>query len=216
VPSARHLVPLGDLDPVTAAPLTDAGLTPYRAVKRVLPRLVPGATAVTIGLGGLGQYGLQYLKLMSAADVAAVDTAPQKRSLAAELGADLVVDPGVGTAGAVASIRQLAPGGAAAVIDYVGSDDTLALAASVVAPQGVIVIVGIAGGALPVSFIGVPTEAVVTTSYWGTPNELREVIALAGRGRLRHDIVTQPLEGASDALQRLQRGEVSGRVVLTP
>ncbi|HEY3486278.1 MAG TPA: alcohol dehydrogenase catalytic domain-containing protein, partial [Ilumatobacteraceae bacterium] len=31
VPSARSLVPLGDLDPAEAAPLTDAGLTPYHA-----------------------------------------------------------------------------------------------------------------------------------------------------------------------------------------
>jgi len=216
VPSARHLVPLGDLDPVTAAPLTDAGLTPYRAVKRVLRLLVPGATAVTIGLGGLGQYGLQYLKLLTAADVAAVDIAAHKRTLATELGADLAVDPGVGVADAAASIRQLAPTGAAAVIDYVGSDETLSLAASVVAPQGTIVIVGIAGGALPVSFLGLPTEATVTTSYWGTPNELREVIALARRGRLHHEIVTEPLEAAGDVLARLQRGEVTGRVVLTP
>ena len=32
VPSARYLVPLRDLDPVEAAPLADAGVTPYRAV----------------------------------------------------------------------------------------------------------------------------------------------------------------------------------------
>jgi propanol-preferring alcohol dehydrogenase len=36
VPQARWLVPLGDLDPVEAAPLTDAGLTPYHAIKRSL------------------------------------------------------------------------------------------------------------------------------------------------------------------------------------
>ena len=34
VPSPRLLVPLRDLDPVDAAPLTDAGLTPYHAVRR--------------------------------------------------------------------------------------------------------------------------------------------------------------------------------------
>jgi propanol-preferring alcohol dehydrogenase len=31
----RHLVPLPDgLDPVATAPLTDAGLTPYHAIRR--------------------------------------------------------------------------------------------------------------------------------------------------------------------------------------
>jgi len=34
VPHARHLVRLGGLDPVRAAPLADAGVTSYRAVRR--------------------------------------------------------------------------------------------------------------------------------------------------------------------------------------
>src|SRR5262245_55873801 len=33
VPDARSLVPIGDLDPVVAAPLTDAGITRYSAIK---------------------------------------------------------------------------------------------------------------------------------------------------------------------------------------
>ena len=32
VPNARHLLPLGDLDPVANVALTDAGLTPYHAI----------------------------------------------------------------------------------------------------------------------------------------------------------------------------------------
>jgi hypothetical protein len=40
VDTPRHLVPIGDLDPVRAASLTDAALTPYQAIKSVLPRLV--------------------------------------------------------------------------------------------------------------------------------------------------------------------------------
>lgn len=41
VDSPRHLVPLGDLNPVGAVPLTDAGLTPYHAIKRSLAKLTP-------------------------------------------------------------------------------------------------------------------------------------------------------------------------------
>lgn len=37
VPNSRLLVPLGDLEPAKAAPLTDAALTPYHAIKRALP-----------------------------------------------------------------------------------------------------------------------------------------------------------------------------------
>jgi propanol-preferring alcohol dehydrogenase len=44
-------VPSEDLDPVRAASLTDAALTPYQAIKSVLPRLVGGSTTVVIGAG---------------------------------------------------------------------------------------------------------------------------------------------------------------------
>lgn len=93
VPAARHLEPIGNLDPVEAAALTDAGLTSYRAVRRALPRLAPGSLTVAIGIGGLGHYGLQYLKILSPTRVLAVDPSPIACRLARTLGADLVVDP---------------------------------------------------------------------------------------------------------------------------
>ena len=43
----RELVPLTTLDPLCrVGPLTDAGATSYHAVKRALPKLIPGSTAV--------------------------------------------------------------------------------------------------------------------------------------------------------------------------
>ena len=92
VPAARLLVPLGELDPVDAAPLTDAALTPYHAVKRSLPFLTPGATAVAIGIGGLGHMGVQILRALTAARIIAVDTRPQALRLAEECRADLLGD----------------------------------------------------------------------------------------------------------------------------
>ena len=63
VPAARPLVPLPDgLDPVRAAPLTDAGLTPYHAVRRSREKLTPGAVALGIDVGGLGHLGIQVLR----------------------------------------------------------------------------------------------------------------------------------------------------------
>ena len=59
---ARHVVPLKSLAPVDAAPLTDAGLTPYHAIKRSLPLLSPGSFAVVIGAGGLGHMAVQILQ----------------------------------------------------------------------------------------------------------------------------------------------------------
>src|SRR6478735_6828674 len=73
VDDVRHLVPLGDLDPVVNVSLTDAGLTPYHAIKNSLPKLGAGTFAVVIGTGGLGHVGIQILKALSPATVIAVD-----------------------------------------------------------------------------------------------------------------------------------------------
>jgi len=43
VDSPRHIVPLGDLDPVASVSLTDAGLTPHHAAERALPKLGAGS-----------------------------------------------------------------------------------------------------------------------------------------------------------------------------
>jgi propanol-preferring alcohol dehydrogenase len=76
VPQERYLVPLTSLQPVEAAPLTDAALTPYRAVKKALPFLEPDHYALVIGLGGLGQYGLKLLQLLSGCPLIAWGSAP--------------------------------------------------------------------------------------------------------------------------------------------
>ena len=59
VPESRFLVRLGKLEPKAAAPLTDAAMTPYHAIKGVLPVLTPDSTVVMIGIGGLGHMGVQ-------------------------------------------------------------------------------------------------------------------------------------------------------------
>ncbi len=69
VPHSRLLLPLGELDPRDAAPLSDAALTPYHAIKRSLHLLVPGSTAVVIGVGGLGHMGVQILRALSPARI---------------------------------------------------------------------------------------------------------------------------------------------------
>src|SRR3954447_15824717 len=51
VPSSRYLIPIGDLDASMAAPLTDAGLTPYHAIGRSRHQLRPDGGVVVIGVG---------------------------------------------------------------------------------------------------------------------------------------------------------------------
>lgn len=215
VPSARHLVPLPDgLEPATAAPLTDAGLTPYHAVRRSWPKLVPGSTAVVIGVGGLGHLAVQVLRATTAARVVAVDTRPEGLALATGEGAELALTPGEQAA---AEIREFTGGrGADVVLDFVGADATLALGAAAARTVGDVTLVGIAGGSLSFSFFSVPYEVSIQSMYWGSRPELVEVLDLAARGLLRPVVTTFPLTRALEAYRNMEEGTAVGRQVVVP
>jgi propanol-preferring alcohol dehydrogenase len=215
VPSARHLVPLPDgLEPASAAALTDAGLTPYHAVRRSWPKLPPGATAVVIGIGGLGHLAVQILKATTAARVVAVDTRPVALALASDVGADLTIDP---AADAAEQIRAATRGrGVDVVIDCVGSDGTIALGAAVARSLGDLTIVGLGGGSWTVSFFSQAYELSVQTTYWGSRPELVEVLDLGARGLLHSKTTTFTLQDAPEAYKKLAAGEITGRAVVVP
>jgi propanol-preferring alcohol dehydrogenase len=209
----RRLVPIGDLDPAIAAPLTDAGLTPYRAVKRVLPKLTPDSSVVVIGVGGLGYLAVQILEALSVANVIAVDTRKSALDLAMEGGAEAAVAAGDEAASAV---LDAAGGKAAVVLDFVGAAPTISLGAAVIRPAGDLIIVGAAAGNYTWNFYALPYEVNLTTSFWGTLPELHEVIALAQRGLITPLIQRFPLDQGVHAYQLLEKGQLSGRAVVVP
>jgi propanol-preferring alcohol dehydrogenase len=215
VPDARHLVALPDgLDPVHAAPLTDAALTPYHAVRRSWPKLTPTATALAIGIGGLGHLGVQVLRATTASRIIAVDARESARKLAERGGADLVLAPG---ADLVEQVRAATDGlGADVVLDFVGSDETLTTAAACARPMADITLVGLGGGTLPVSFFSPPYEVSVQSTYWGNRTELVEVLDLAARGRLHAEVQRYGLEEATQAYEDLAAGRIEGRAVVVP
>lgn len=211
----RHLVALPEgLDPVLAAPLTDAGLTPYHAVRRSWPKLPPGATCLVIGVGGLGHMAVQLLEATTACRVIAVDAKPEARRLALESGAEAIVAPGDDAAGA---IGELTGGrGVDVVLDFVGADSTLALGAAVARQCGDLTLVGLAGGSLRLSFFSLPYELSVQSTYWGSRNELIEVLDLGARDLVRPRVTTFTLEDAMDAYRSIENGKIEGRAVVVP
>ena len=215
VPSTRFLVPLGALDPREAAPLTDAALTSYHAIKRSLHLLGAGSTAVVIGAGGLGQMAIQLLRALSAAvTIVAVDTASSKLETAKHLGAHEGLLSGDE---AVKRVKDITHGqGANLVIDMVGANSTLQMAAQVARTLGHLTIVGIGGGALPVNFSSPAHECSVASPYWGSITELIEVVALAQAGKIRMLVEHFPLEQATKVYQLLHDGKIKGRAVITP
>ncbi|MEW2167509.1 NAD(P)-dependent alcohol dehydrogenase [Streptomyces sp. NPDC007084] len=214
VDDPRHLVPLGGLDPVAAVPLTDAGLTPYHAIKRSLPKLTPGSAAVVIGTGGLGHVAIQLLRALTPARVIALDVSEDKLALARTVGAHEAV---LSDAGAAARVRELTGGlGAQAVFDFVGAEPTVRTAGAVAAVEGDIAIVGIGGGALPVGFGSLPFEVAVTAPYWGSRGELIEVLDLARADAVSVHTETYSLDEAPLAYERLHAGKINGRAVIVP
>jgi propanol-preferring alcohol dehydrogenase len=214
LPSPRLSVPLGDLDPVSAAPLADAGLTPYHAVKRALRDLRPASAAVVIGVGGLGHVAVQLLRALSGCRVVAIDRRQQALDVAVESGADeVMLSDGLDAR----DVRRAAGGrGAALVIDCVGIDATLELAAACAAPGGQVSILGVGGGTLPVNLGVIPFETSVIISNWGTRAELAEVIGLASAGAVRIEVERVRLDEVPAAYERLDAGAVRGRVVAVP
>jgi propanol-preferring alcohol dehydrogenase len=215
VPEYRHLIKLDALDPVEAAPLIDAGLTPYRAIKKTLPFLYPGGTAVILGVGNLGGFAVKIMKAISPGSrVIAVDVREERLQAASELGAENVVKArgNVGN-----EIKKLTGGeGAQAIIDTVGSDETLKTAAAAVGRKGIIVLVGLARGTLPYSFFGLPWECVVTNSQWGSYTELEELLSLASDGKVRARIQRFSLDEINEVFQILKKGQIQDQAVITP
>ncbi len=215
VPDARFLVPIPDaLDPVAAAPLTDAGLTPYHAIKLSLPKLLPGTSAVVIGAGGLGHMGIQIIKAMTGADVIALDVKLEAMDLARECGADIVIN--AASEDAIDQVKEASKGGAEVVIDFVGSDTSLATAVASCKYQSDLTLVGVGGGSFPFSLFSPPYETAVRSIYWGTRDELGEVLALAAKGAITPVYSTYDLDQALEAYAAMESGALKGRAVIAP
>ncbi|MGB8875616.1 MAG: zinc-binding dehydrogenase, partial [Solirubrobacteraceae bacterium] len=212
VPSARFLVARGELDAARSAPLTDAALTPYHALKPHLWRLVPGSSVVVIGVGGLGHVAVQLVRELSPARIVAIDLRQQARQVARDAGAEVALDADGLEATDVRA--ETGEAGAALVLDFVGSDITVRLAASVMEVGGHVSIVGSGAESFPCAIGTVPLEWSAGRPSWGTLPELHEVVGLARAGRIEIEVEQLALEEAVDGYRRLRRGEVAGRAVV--
>ena len=216
VPSARLLVPLGDLSPAKAAPLSDAALTPYHAIKRALPHLHADSTVVVLGVGGLGHMAVQLLRVLAPVRIVAADVDDGKLQQAKALGADEVVNNRNADA-AAEQIRKIAgPRGAGLVLDCVGVQPTIDLGARLLGRNSVWTIVGLGGGHHDFHHGSTPYGTSMSIPYWGSRVELLEVMAMARDGRIEAETTDFPLDQAVDVYRKLKAGQISGRAVLVP
>jgi propanol-preferring alcohol dehydrogenase len=202
------------------APLTDAGVTPYRGIKKLRAAgvLGPDRVMAVFGASSLGSYAVQYAKLLSAgASVVVFARNEEKLAIAKQRGADHVIN----TRGKSASdlsdeLRRLTGKRKLdAVIDCVGAQETIQTGFSLLATSGAFVSVGLVGNKIEIPlFPFVAGEFTYHGSFWANYTDLQEVLALAQEGKIRHATKRIRFEDINENLELLRAGEIIGRAVI--
>jgi D-arabinose 1-dehydrogenase-like Zn-dependent alcohol dehydrogenase len=214
VPHPRYLLPYDGIPVEEACTYACSGLTAYGALKKA-GALGSGDPLVVIGAGGVGLAAVRLAATVTGVAPLVAEVSPARREAALAAGAHSAFDPG--EEGAVRRIVK-ETGGAAAVVDFVGSGETARFGFDILRKGGRLIIVGLFGGGLTVPVPHFPLrEVAVMGSYVGSLQDLRDLLALAAAGRVgRPAIAKHPLAQAETLLRGLQAGEITGRAVLVP
>lgn len=213
--SARSCVKLNpETKPQDVAALADAGITAYHAVRKSVPALYPGTTAVVQGAGGLGHIGIQCLAALTATKIIVVDKNPDALALAKQIGADETV---VADGTHVETVKELTGGaGARVVFDFVAEQGAEQDAWAMTAADGYLYNIGY-GGELKIPTLDfVAEEKNIVGNIVGTYSDLSELMVLAQAGKVTLHTKQYPLDAALDALHDLDAGRVRGRAILVP
>jgi NAD+-dependent secondary alcohol dehydrogenase Adh1 len=212
--TARACVKLNpDTNPADVAALADAGITAYHAVRKAVPMLWPGTSAVVIGAGGLGHIGVQALAALTATKIIVVDKNPDALELAKQIGADETV---VADGNQVGEVQELTGGGATVVFDFVAEQGVELEAWQMTGPAGYQFVLGYGGQFQAPTLDFVAGEKNVIGNIVGTYNDLAELMVLAQAGKVTLHTKQYALESALDALHDLDAGKVRGRAILVP
>jgi propanol-preferring alcohol dehydrogenase len=202
------------------APLTDAGLTPYRGIKKLRDAgaLGPDRVLGVFGVGGLGGYAVQYAKLLgSCTKVVAFGRNADKLNIARQHGADLVISVKGKSSGDVAKELNQAVGqkDLDAIMDCAGAPEMVQLAFSLLAISGHYADVGLVGDRIDIPlFPRVSREQTFHGSFWGNYTDLSEVMALAAENKIRHSIKPFKFNEINENLDLLRTGDIVGRAVM--
>jgi propanol-preferring alcohol dehydrogenase len=207
---ASHAVKIPDaLSTVEAAPLFCAGVTVYRALRQA--RISAGQRLAIFGIGGLGHVAVQIGRELGA-EVTAIDVADEKLQLAETLGAASCLN--AASTNIAKALR--AKGGVHIALVTSAAKAAYDQAFACVRPTGSLLAVG-----LPAENICFPPilmaakEVRIQASAVGTRQDLREVLLMASKGKVRCRVATRPLSHINQILDELRHGHVSGRIVLS-
>jgi len=149
VPHARYLLPYAGIPQALAATYTCSGITAYSALKKTKEHVGADDHLVIIGAGGVGGSAVHIAPAAVEGKIIVADIDAQKRAHARQMGAVATIDNAAPDA--VKQVMEATGGGAAAAIDFVGSPTTMAFGVSILRKGGKLVMVGLYGGAYPLS-----------------------------------------------------------------
>lgn len=217
VPYERYLVKVDKLEPKIACIYADAGLTPYRAYKKIKHLLDGESYVLIIGCGGLGQFGIKIIKSLTPSKVIAVDISDEKLNKAKEYGADIIINSN--KENPLIKIMEITNNlGVDASLDFVGSNETLNLSVISTKVGGKVIQIGLAGGSANLKILeNIRFEVSFEFSLWGNIKELRELLSLAENNIITPiDVEFYKLEDINVLIKNLKENKIKGRAVVTP
>ena len=187
-----------------AAPIFCAGYTVWSGLRWAAPQ--PGERVAVLGIGGLGHLALQYAKAAGFHTIA-VSHSPDKDQLIRDLGADEIVRDGAGLAKA---------GGADIVLGTSNSMDATAESIQGLRPDGRLVVMGVEAKPLMVSPLDLLMKRIkIVGSQQNGREYLYEALAIAASGKVRVVTETYRLDEITKAYERVEKGQVRFRAVIT-
>ena len=211
VPHSRYLFDKGDTSESLAATYACSGLTAYGALKKV-GDLQEGEELVIIGAGGVGMMAIQIAHALGV-DPIVVDIDDAKLAAAEELGVTRTFNSS--DAQTAKAIRK-STGGVYAALDFVGAEASVNYGLSCLRKGGMLIIIGLYGGALSMPIPFIPMNArIIQGSYVGSLQDMSDLMAMVRDGKIAPiEITERPLAEANEALIDLKAGKVKGRQVL--
>lgn len=208
---ARYVVKIPDeLGFIEAAPLFCAGVTTYKALK--VSNTKPGDWVSCVGVGGLGHLAVQYAIAMGL-NVVAVDTGEERKELSLKLGAKHFID--FKKEKPEEKIRSLLGTGVHAAICTAVSKAGFDSAYASVRLGGTMVLVGLPPDDMPVPIFDTVINGITLVgSIVGTRRDLEECLDFAAMGKVKTDIQVRKLEEINQIFDELEKGEVTGRIVM--
>ena len=169
-----------------------------------------------MGLGGVGMMGLQFARALFNCKILAADIDPNKLQAAKGAGADEVYD----TSDELSIMKLLEDtgGGVKATVDFVGAEKTVQYCLDSTKKGGQVVVVGLFGGAFQMPIPMFPLSAKsIGGSFVGSLEETKEMLELVKQGKVDPiPVAKRDIKEATQTLDDLREGNITGRVVLQP